>query len=73
MTKLIPRPVDLTDSQALALRWLKCHNGDGGFDKNGVLIAAGEKAPFMRSTWNVLAQRGLVEIYDKKRLRVLHL
>lgn len=54
----------LTTPQAQALRWLIEHNGDGVFDRDGVLLAAGELAPFMRSTWNVLRDLGLVEFYN---------
>ena len=53
----------LTAAQKDALDWLRRHNGDGLFDKNGVLLAAGELAPVMRSTWNALALLGKVEIY----------
>lgn len=53
----------MTDAQKAALKWLYAHTGDGLFDKNGVLVAAGESAPFMRSTWNTLQKLGLVEIY----------
>lgn len=61
----------LTANQLGALDWLKSHNGDGLFDKNGVLVAAGEKAPFTRSTWNILRKAGLIEFYDKRRVRVV--
>lgn len=54
----------MTPSQRDALDWLKKHNGDGCFDKNGVVLAAGESAPFMRSTWNGLRDLGLVEFYN---------
>lgn len=54
------------------------------FDKNGVLLAMGErqgqdingKEGFMRSTWNALRDAGLVEYYEPsprtkvKRVRV---
>lgn len=54
-----------------ALKWLRNRNGDGVFDRNQVLVAAGEKAPVMRSTWNKLFDAGLVEFYhDRRRLRV---
>lgn len=53
----------LTASQRDALKWLRDHNGDGCFDRNGVLLAGGESAPFMRSTWNGLRDLGLVEFY----------
>lgn len=52
----------LTKSQTEALKWLREHNGDGCFDVNGVLLAAGESAPFARSTWNALRDAGLVAI-----------
>lgn len=61
----------LTKAQKDALRWLLDHNGDGGFDKHNVLVAGGEKAPIMRSTWNALAVNELVEFYmNKRRLRL---
>lgn len=46
------------------------------FDKNGVVVAAGERAPFTRATWNALRDLGLVEFYRVQprgaaRLRVL--
>ncbi|RWP64892.1 hypothetical protein [Mesorhizobium sp.] len=54
-----------------ALKWLRNRNGDGVFDRNQVLVAAGERAPIMRSTWNKLADADLVEFYhDRRRLRV---
>lgn len=53
----------MTKAQHEALRWLAEHGGDGVFDKNGVLVASGESAPFVRSTWNVLAEYGHVEFY----------
>jgi len=53
----------MTKAQENALKWLIEHTGDGIFDKNGILVAAGEPAPFMRSTWNALAAAGKVEMY----------
>ncbi len=53
----------MTKAQTAALEWLKAHNGTGVFDKHGVLLAAGESAPFMRSTWNALRDTGHVDIY----------
>lgn len=52
----------MTKSQLAALEWLREHNGTGVFDKNGVLLAAGELAPFTRSTWNALRDAGKIEI-----------
>lgn len=63
-----PRP-----SPALlsALKWLRNRNGDGVFETNNqVVLAAGERAPVMRSTWNKLAGFGLVEFYDRRRIRI---
>jgi hypothetical protein len=57
----------LTKSQSAALRWLKEHGGDGCFDRYGVAFAQGETAPFMRQTWNGLADAGLLEFYGGKR------
>lgn len=63
--------LQITEAQRAALRWFKRHNGDGLFDKCGVLVAAGERAPVMRSTWNKLRDLGLVEFYcDGARVRV---
>lgn len=60
-----------TESQLAALKWLRNRNCDGCFDKTRVLVAAGERAPVMRSTWNNLQTLGLVEEYmGRKRLRV---
>lgn len=54
----------LTKSQEAALKWLASHNGDGLFDQNSVVLAAGRGAPFMRVTWNRLRDAGLVEFYN---------
>lgn len=53
----------LSKACLIALDWLHKRNGDGLFDTNGVVLAAGESAPFMRSTWNALRDAGLVEFY----------
>jgi hypothetical protein len=58
------RETRLTKTQIAALKWLRDRNGDGCLDKFGVVLAAGEGAPFMRSTWNVLRDAGLVEFYN---------
>lgn len=50
-----------------ALEWLTKRNGEGTFDKTGVLLAAGERAPFMRVTWNRLRAIGKVEIWKPHR------
>lgn len=61
----------LTSSQKSALLWLRNRNGDGVFDRNGVFVAGGERAPYMRSTWNKLEADGAVEFYlNRRRLRV---
>lgn len=60
-----------SSAQLSALKWLRNRNGDGVFETNNtVLLAAGERAPVMRSTWNKLAAGGFVEFYAKRRLRV---
>lgn len=56
-----------TKSLRDALDWLLNHNSDGVFDNNQVLLAAGELAPFMRSTWTKLAKEGFVEFYANNR------
>lgn len=61
-------PGGITEPQRAALKWLRDHGGSGCFDKNGVLLAGGELAPFMRSTFNTLRQLGFVEfIYAKTK------
>lgn len=57
----------LTKPQEGALRWLYNHGGSGIFNKNGVLMARGDLAGVMRSTWNVLRDARLITI-DKKRI-----
>lgn len=57
---------DLTVSQLEALKWLREHNGTGVFDKHGVLLAAGESGPFMRSTWNALRDMGRITIAGRR-------
>lgn len=53
----------MTDAQKGALDWLAKRNGDGTLDRNGIVLAAGETAPFMRWTWNRLRDQGRVEFY----------
>jgi|GEM_PF-449309 len=55
--------IALPDAHADALKWLRDRNGDGYFDTDMCLVAAGERAPFMRATWNALRDAGLVEFY----------
>ncbi|HAX40616.1 MAG TPA: hypothetical protein DCY10_07060 [Clostridiales bacterium] len=59
----------LTTAQRTALKWFREHGGDGVFDRNGVLLAAGESGPHMRGTWNALARCGHVEFYGGKKGR----
>lgn len=60
-----------TRAQLAALKWLRNRNGDGVFDKNQVLVAACEKAPIMRGTWNKLESLGLAEFYmNRRRIKV---
>jgi hypothetical protein len=58
----------MTNSQKAALKWLREHNGEGTFERSNhcVLVAAGERAPFTRSTWNRLRDLGLVAIRDHR-------
>ena len=61
----------MSPSLLSALKWLCNRTGDGVFDRNQVLVAGGERAPVMRSTWNKLADAGAVEFYlDRRRVRV---
>lgn len=61
----------MTKAQKECLLWIKNHNSDGMFGKDGIFVAAGERAPFMRSTFNALCKLGICEIYNKKRLRIV--
>jgi len=62
----------MTKSQSEALKWFQERGGDGVFDKCGVLLVRGERAPFMRSTWNSLRDIGKIEFYLKnKRVRIV--
>jgi hypothetical protein len=61
---------ELTKSQKSALLWFRNRGGDGMFNYNGTLVAAGQLAPVMRSTWNILRDQGLLESYSRLRLRV---
>lgn len=56
-----------TKNQLAALKWLRNRNADGVFDKHQVMTAAGERAPVRRSTWNKLADWGLIEFYMNRR------
>lgn len=56
----------MTAAQKKALKWLAERGGDGIFDKHGVLLAAGESAPFRRVTWNALRDLGKVKFYGGK-------
>lgn len=67
MTTALPT---LTRAQSDALNWLRDHNSDGCLDKFGVVLAGGESAPVMRSTWNALRDAGLVEFYGSGRGRI---
>ena len=57
------------DSTNEALEWLTKRGGDAVFDKNGVALAQGELAPFMRATWNKLRDAGKIEFYKPKGAR----
>jgi len=60
-----------TAAQLSALKWLHNRNGDGVFDRNQVLTAAGERAPVRRSTWSKLERLGMVERYlNNRRVRI---
>lgn len=59
----------MTDAQKSALLWFRNRGGDGMFMRDGVLLAAGQRAPIMRATWNALRDEGFVEQYNRLRLR----
>lgn len=60
-------------SMVEAIEWLRERGGDGVFADRShqVLYACGEKAPFMRSTWNRLRDAGAVEFYGNRRCRLI--
>ena len=51
------------DTTGEAPEWLRKRGGDAVFDKNGVVLARGENAPYMRATWNKLRDAGKIEYY----------
>lgn len=57
----------MTKAQIAAFEWLEKHGGDGCFDKNGVVLAMGESAPFTRHTWNALCDAGRIIFYGGRR------
>ncbi|MBZ9807668.1 hypothetical protein [Mesorhizobium sp. ESP-6-2] len=60
-----------TSAMLSALLWLRNRNGDGVFDRNQILVAGGQRAPYMRGTWTKLAAEEMVEFYhDRRRVRV---
>ncbi len=63
----------MTLSETQALKWLADRGGDGVFAgrDHQALLARGETAPFIRSTWNALATQGRVEFYGNRRLRIV--
>jgi hypothetical protein len=64
-------PGSPTKNQLSALKWLRNRGSDGVFDRHQVLLAQGEKAPVMRSTWAHLETMKMVERYaNNRRLRV---
>lgn len=66
-----PAATFASDAMLAALKWLRARNGDGVFDRNQVLNAAGQRAGVMRATWTKLERLGLVERYlNNRRLRV---
>lgn len=62
--------IRLTKSQKSAIKWLHNRNSDGVFDKTGVLVAAGERAPIMHTTWNKLVDFGYAQKYNNNRLKL---
>lgn len=57
----------LTQAQRGALKWLAMHNRDGAVERWGTIVAAGERSPVMRQTWEKLCELGLIEFYQKKK------
>lgn len=56
----------MTPAQQAALKWLANRDGEGVFNRHGVLLAKGELAAVMRSTWNALCDSGHV-IYSANK------
>jgi hypothetical protein len=54
----------LTKAEREAICWLRERSGDGMFDRHGVVLACGELAPHVRSTWNALSDLGFIEFYN---------
>lgn len=60
----------MSAAEANALKWLQQHNADGVFDRHNVLMAAGERAPFMYATWQALCKQGLAQRYGQNNRRI---
>ena len=60
-----PSPI-LSEACRAALTWLRERNGTGVFDRDGVLLARGELAPFMRISWNRPRDAGMVAIEGRR-------
>lgn len=54
------QPVPLSRAEASALLWLRNRGGTGVYDKSRVLLAQGDRAAVMHTTWNHLVDKGLV-------------
>ncbi len=59
-----------TRAQLSALKWLAHRNGEGVFNRDGVLMAGGDLAPVQRRTWARLTSLGLCGIPALKRLEL---
>ena len=56
----------LTSSLQNAINALASRGGTGVFDRNNVLLCAGERLGFMRSTWSRLKAKGIVTIEGRR-------
>lgn len=68
----------LSKPQVEALDWLTKRGGDGMFNMYGLVLAMGQVAPHMRSTWNALRDARKVEFYKPEgkgrgRVRIVKL
>ena len=59
----------VTPAQASALQWLKDRGGTGVWDRERVMLASGERAAVMHTTWTSLVRDGLLS-RDGKRFTV---
>lgn len=63
----------LTEAQTSALDWLAARGGDGSIQSGERVLARGEFAPHLWTTWRALIAAGRVEEYREGKARRLRI